>query len=331
MVIGLVIALVGALLGTIGSLSMSWVDEDVVKFLDPAMYQGISWWPGLIATILLGAAIIVAAGGLALPRKKVFASIGIALTATLLVFLVIAPFTIRNEIIDMIQLKVLSKTTQIAMFYGYHAAFLGCAMMAMGFIWTLAGQPILGPEDRLLRVALLWKGKMIKETTFTEHRDITIGDGVKSDFVVPSHEVGKQYALFRVNHKTGDYSVALLRDMKGRVNLGGVLSSVVEFVKKHTGDASGANMVPIAKGDWGVLEFGDVELFFQFVRPEIIIGRKPAMAMDGFLLWWRGLGIIRIGKLKLPGILRGGVWLWWMSARIFKDMSPFLVMPPGSI
>jgi TonB family protein len=39
--------------------------------------------------------------------------------------------------------------------------------------------------------------------------------------------------------------------------------------------------VAITRGDWGVLEFGDVELFFQFVRPEVIIGRKPAMDMEG--------------------------------------------------
>lgn len=282
MVTGLIIAFVGAIVGTIGSLALPWVDEDVVKFLDPSLYHGAQWTTGLLAIILLIAGIVIAGTGIFLPRKKVFAFIGLGFTVALLVFLIITPFTIRSSIIEMIQQKVLDSKTQIAMYYGFHLAFLGCAAMTLGFIWTLGSQPILGPDDRLLRVALLWKGKMIKEQIFTEHRDITIGEGVKADFVVPTHEVGKEFPLFRYNHKTKSYSVSLLRDMKGRVNLSGTLSSVTDYVKKHTSDTmTGTNDVPIKHGDWGVLEFGDVELFFQFVRPDVIIGRKPAMRMEG--------------------------------------------------
>lgn len=263
---------------------MSWVDEDVVKFADPSLFQGFSWWPGLLAQIGLVLCVGAAIGGLLTIRKKQFALAGL-LTATLsLVFLLLAPFAIRGEIVDMIAAGTLPATTQTAMFFGYHFAFIGIVLVVVGFVWTLGAQPILGPEDRLLRVAVLWQGKMIKETTFTEKRDITIGEGATSDFVVPgAFDGAKAYPLFKVDPK-GNYSVALTREMKGRVHLDGVVSPIDEFVKKHTGDHSGANYQAITKGDWGVLEFGKVELFFQFVRPDFIVGRKRAMAADGILI-----------------------------------------------
>ncbi|MBM4397553.1 MAG: energy transducer TonB [Deltaproteobacteria bacterium] len=283
MVIGLVVALAGALLALIGSLSIPWVDSDVVRFDDPAMFTGWEWWPGKIAILAMVAALTCAIGGLVMHRKKLWALGGMLAVTTLLVFVMLTPFSIRGVIIEAVEAGTLIKGTQIAMYFGFHAAFIATAVMAVGFVWTLGAQPLLGPEDRLLRVALLWKGKMIKETTFTEKHDITIGDGVRSDFVVPAGDFGKEYALFRVDRK-GNYSVALQREMKGRVNMSGVLASVAEFVKKHTADASGANVVPIARGDWGVLEFGDCELFFQFVQPGVIIGHRRAMAMDGAMI-----------------------------------------------
>ena len=283
MVTGLLVALAGALIGLVGSLSMPWVDSDVVKFDDPAMFTGFDWWTGKLAILLLVAGLAACVGGLLTHRKKLWALGGLIATVLLLVFVVLTPFVVRGTIVAAVENGSLVKGTQVAMYYGFHCAFIAAALMGAGFVWVLGAQPLLGPEDRLLRVALLWKGKLIKETTFTEKRDITIGDGVRADFVVPGSDFGKSYPLFRVDRK-GQYSVALQRDMNGRVNLNGVLASVPEYVKKHTADTTGANEVPISPGDWGVLEFGDVELFFQFVQPGVIIGHRRAMAMDSAMV-----------------------------------------------
>ncbi len=280
MLIGLLIALVGALVGLIGAFTVPWVDQDVVKFSDPSLYQGWQWWTGSVAIVLMLVALVAIVVGLAFHRKKLLATIGLIAAGGVFVFLMLVPFTIRGAIVQMVAEHLLPGTTQIAMYYGYHAMFLGMIAVVVGLIWTMSAQPILGPDDRLLRVALLWDGKMVKETTFTEKRDITIGDGVRCDFIVPAAEVGKSLTLFTVDRK-GDYSVALSRDFKGRVNLAGVLAPVKEFVKKHTNDQNGLNYQKVGKGDWGVLEFGNLEVFFQFVRPDVIIGRSTAGQMDG--------------------------------------------------
>lgn len=281
MVYGLIIAIFGGLVGLIGCLSVEWIDTDVVRFNDPAMYYGTEWWTGQVVLIGFGLAILSGVAGLFVARKKMFALSGLVATVLTLIFLMLTPFLIRSDILEMIRIAAIHQSTTIAMFYGFHLAFLGIAVLCVGFIWTLGAQPILGPDDRLLRVALLWKGSLIKERTFTDRRNISIGDGVKSDFVVPAgSNVGHSYPLITVDRK-GNYSLGLKRDMEGRVCLSGTVAGVGEYVKKHTSDRSGANYVSIQKGDWSVLEFGDVELFLQFVRPDVIIGHQSTRSMDG--------------------------------------------------
>lgn len=284
MVVGLVISIIGSLLILIGSLGLSWVDEEVVQFADSSLYQGYQWWSGIIVLITGILAGIVSGIGLSTHRKKLFAIAGLVISVITLIFLILTPFVIRNEIIEWIKAGLMVKETKIAMWYGYHLAFLGVLLNIIGYVWTLGAQPILSPEDRLLRVAILWGGRLVTEKTFTEKRDITIGDGVRSDFVVPHSGIGKMFPLFKVD-RSGNYSVALLRDMKGRVNIGGVLAPVSDYVRKYTGDTmSGANYVQLEKGDWGILEFGPTEVFFQFVKPSVVIGHKKALGMDGTIV-----------------------------------------------
>lgn len=278
---GLFIAIIGGLVALLGAFAVPWVDPDVVHFQDPILFKGQVWWSGAAALTAIGMAVLGAIAGLFVLSRRKMALAGLILSVAGLVFLLVTPFVIRATVHDMVEAKTLVETTRLAMFYGYHLAFLGVAVMLVGFIWTLGAQPILGPEDRLLRMALLWKGTLVKETTFTEKRDITVGDAVRSDFVLPKgFGVGRIFPIVKVDRK-GNYMLALKRDMAGRVCIGGTVSSVGDYVRKHTSDQSGANYVPIDKGDWAVLEFGDVELFLQFVRPSVIIGRRPAMALDG--------------------------------------------------
>lgn len=281
MVIGLLIAIAGALLGVVGSLAIDWVDADVVGFAAPSMYQGIQWWTGAVAIVLLATALALAVVALFVNRKKFVALLGLLATSASFIFLFLTPFLILATINEAIAAKAMAETTGIAMFYGYHLAFLGIVIMVVGFVWTLVTQPMLGPDDRLMRVALLWDGKLIKETTFTERRDIIIGDALRSDFVVPNAAPSGSLTLFKVDRK-GNYSVALSREMNGRLNMDGVVAPLREWVKKHLSDAGAETYVPLRKGDWGVLSFDNkVELFFQFVRPDVIIGRSTAASMDG--------------------------------------------------
>ncbi len=281
MIIGLVIAIVGALLGVGGSLAVDWINADVVAFQDVSMYSATQWWTGALSIMLMTIAGVLAALGLVTQRKKIFGISGLIATALSFVFLFLTPFVVLDVINAAIEAKVMSDTTTISMFYGYHLAFVGILLLFVGFVWSMVAQPILTGDDRLLRVALLWDGKIIKETTFSERRDITVGEGLNCDFVVPhAAPDGENRTLFKHTGK-GQYSVGLTRDLAGRVHLDGRLAPLQDWMKANI-SGSGLTYVPLTKHDWGVLEFDNkVEVFFQFVRPSVIIGRSTAASMDG--------------------------------------------------
>jgi len=281
MIIGLVIAIVGALLGVGGSLAVDWINADVVAFQDVSMYSALQWWTGVASVALMGIAGILAALGLVTQRKKIFGISGLIATALAFIFLFLTPFVVLDLINEAIAAKVMSDTTTISMFYGYHLAFVGILLLFVGFVWSMVAQPILAADDRLLRVALLWDGKIIKETTFNERRDIIVGEGLNCDFVVPhAAPDGENRTLFKHTGK-GQYSVGLTRDLAGRVHLDGRLAPLQDWMKANI-SGSGLTYVPLTKHDWGVLEFDNkVEVFFQFVRPSVIIGRSTAASMDG--------------------------------------------------
>jgi TonB family protein len=284
MSVGLIIALVGGLIGIIGGFVVPWVDPDVVGFQDPSLFGPTKWWTAVAALVSISCSTVLALAGLFVHFKKRFALAGLILSAVALVFLVLTPFLVRGEVHKQIGLGLLDAKTRLAMFYGFHCAFLGVAVLVVGFVWTLAAQPLLGPDDRLLRVALLWKGDIVKETTFTEKRPVTVGDGVRSDFVLPAgSKVGKSTPIVTVDKK-GNYLLGLRRDFKGRVCIGGIVADVGEYVRKYTSDTSGLNYVKFEKGDWAVLKFGDVDMFFQFTRPDVIIGRQRALKADGNMI-----------------------------------------------
>ncbi|MBM4388900.1 MAG: AgmX/PglI C-terminal domain-containing protein, partial [Deltaproteobacteria bacterium] len=144
----------------------------------------------------------------------------------------------------------------------------------------LAAEPIIRPDDRLLRVAILWNNKILKETTFKIKRPIYIGEGIRSDFVIPHADLPKKYPLFVVDNK-GNYLIGLRKDFNGHVTVNGVYETIPQYIKKHTSDTSGSNYVSINPGDWGLVEFSETSLFFQFVKPAIVIARRPFMALDG--------------------------------------------------
>ncbi|NOZ00481.1 MAG: hypothetical protein GXP54_01150, partial [Deltaproteobacteria bacterium] len=100
MVYGLIIAIIGGLTGLIGSLSVEWVDSDVVKFNDAAMYFGTEWWTGVVVVVGFVLAIVVAVVGLFVVRRKPFALSGLVIAVVSLVFLFLTPFLIREDILE---------------------------------------------------------------------------------------------------------------------------------------------------------------------------------------------------------------------------------------
>ena len=110
MVYGLSIAIFGGVVGLLGSLSMEWVDSDVAKFNDAAMYYGTEWWTGQVVVIGFALAVLAAIAGLFVVRKKTFALSGLGITVVAMIFLVITPFLIRADIQEMIDIKAIHES-----------------------------------------------------------------------------------------------------------------------------------------------------------------------------------------------------------------------------
>jgi len=276
MIVGLIIALVGALGGLIGSLVLPWVDTDAVKFADPSAYAGYAWPTGVVAIILLGAAVVLVGLSFAMERKrKLFAIINMFVALGVLVFSFLTPFSIRTAINEMILAGTIPEATRLAMFYGYHAIFFGNVVLAFGCAFLLGQAGSYRTDDKLLRVAHLWHGRIIRETTITEHHDIKIGGAAGCNFIVPltaDPESNDSITLFKFLDRSR-FGLVLNKDMHGRVNINHKLKSVKDAVAQ---DADSNGIVNLAMGDWGTIDFGFNQIFFNYVHPDVVIGRGGA-------------------------------------------------------
>ena len=59
--------------------------------------------------------------------------------------------------------------------------------MDAGRVFGTIGRLGQGRNARLpmLRVAQLWRGRLVRENTYPHPRDVTVGDGADAEFVVP--------------------------------------------------------------------------------------------------------------------------------------------------
>ncbi len=275
MIVGLIIALVGAFGGLIGSLVMPWVDADVVKFQDAATGYGAFAWPtGIVAIIIMALCLVVLVVALARPHhRKLLVMITMALSVAVLVFTFLTPFDVRSEIVEVLKGGVMVKGSELAMYYGYHALFLGLVVMAFGCAWVLGSVGSYKTSDKVLRVAHLWHGRIVHESTFTERRPIRIGGDASCDFVVPlsaDPESNESIVLFKP--QPNEMASVMLRGMKGRVNIGKNLMTPDEAVRN-----AGSDDVTIDRGDWGTIDFGFNQIFFNYLHPDVVVGRGGAM------------------------------------------------------
>ncbi|HNZ03734.1 MAG TPA: TonB family protein [Myxococcota bacterium] len=275
MIVGLIIALVGALVGLIGSLVLPWLNADVVGFQGEqvALLNGTAWPTGIAAMVLV--AVCIALLGLALAmehRRKLLVILTISLSAAALALAFITPFFAHGVIADNIRSGVLPPETHIAMSWGFHFIFFGIVILAFGCAWVLGSVGSYKLSDKVLRVAHLWHGRIVHETTFTERRPIRVGGDAGCDFVIPlGSDPESTESVILLKPLPDDKASVLLGGMKGRVNIGSTLMTPEEAVRKF-GNAE----VTIDKGDWGTLDFGFNQVFFNYVHPDVVIGRGGA-------------------------------------------------------
>jgi len=275
MISGLILTIVGSLLAFVGDFAFSWVDEDVIGFV---LYGHDTFW-GIVGLSFVGISLLLGIASLFTAHKKKIAVTGGFAALIAVVAFLFVPFEVRGALKAVTSEGLLLTSPGISMYYGFHLAFLGAAMALLGFVWTMVAQPILGPDDRHLRIALLWHGKVIEETTFTEKHDITVGEGVTNNFSIPAPQLGNKSVLFKVDRQ-GNYSVGMKRDFDGTVALGGIKLPIDKYVKEHTADSSQLNYVPVGADDWGLIKFKDLSLFFQSVQPDVVLARRDFIGVQ---------------------------------------------------
>jgi TonB family protein len=165
-----------------------------------------------------------------------------------------------------------------------------------------------------LRVALVWNKTVFQEKTFTKVSSdmITVGDSRANDFYVPAEGLPDHFEMFR---RTGDgYLLRITDGLTGKVHYNGESYSIESLVGvsgvTRTGAVSssgGGNVsafeLSISEGDWGMLELGQVSIFFQFVDGAAILTRRGFAGMDWPLVGTLVLALLLHGVFLLIAAL----------------------------
>ncbi|MFH1532156.1 MAG: hypothetical protein ABIK09_15635, partial [Pseudomonadota bacterium] len=163
---------------------------------------------------------------------------------------------------------------------GFYVLWLGALLALAGVLAVVSAQPRYTSGTRFLRVALLWKGTIIREEVLSEGKTLTVGEDLKNYFPLETDFRSLPMFKYKSGRKNHVYELALLKEMDGKLHLGGADMDVSQAIRTKTSNTAAANSVEIRDGDWGVFKFGEVQLFFQFTQPAAAKTRKSIFDFD---------------------------------------------------
>jgi TonB family protein len=136
-------------------------------------------------------------------------------------------------------------------------------------------------NSKVLRVGVIYNGKILDEQIFRKPETVFVGDSEKSHFVVPSSSLPSKFPI--VYFKSGRYELVIMENMTGKVFLKGKVIVIEEVIKKGMlKKRGGAYILPLSQDSRGKVMVGSAIVLFQFITPP---PRPP--------------------KLKLPKSIRG--------------------------
>ncbi len=139
-------------------------------------------------------------------------------------------------------------------------------------------------EAKVLRVGVVYNGKILDEQIFRKPETVYFGDTSKSHFVIPSSNLPSKFPVFY--YKSGAYELVILEGMSGKIFLKGSVVDVEEAIAKGVLKKKGkAYIMPLSADARGKIVIGSAIILFQFITPP----PKPP-------------------KLRLPRSIKGG---WW--------------------
>jgi hypothetical protein len=292
---GHIISLVGAVLALLGALALPWQSFQLAGITAGAL--DVMPTGGLVVLFTL-AALASSALGITTFRRYQFAAAVLGSSLVLFALLVYANMG-KGAGLDMMALE------HIDMGAGYTVAVWGALLTFVGPLVVFASQPKWTPDMQFLRVAVLWKDSVVEERVLQNPQTVTVGDDIRNAFVIPNDNPNlKRFPLFRAGQK-GEYAIGLTRELEGQITVNKKTQPISEFIKSATENVAGVNYVPIAFGDWGIVNLGELRVFFQFIRPDERTRREAKAAPLEFPVWasigWSSF--IQIGFLLLSILL----------------------------
>jgi len=229
---------------------------------------------GQIVIGLAVAALIASALGLALRgKRKQFAGAALVFAVFTLAWLVVANVSRASAF-------TLMNFEEVEMLSGYSLAVFGGFVMFIGPLVVFSSEPPLDPNKDMLRVALLWNGTVLEEKVLEEPQTFTIGEAAKNNMVVPAEKLPQRFPLFKALNN-GTYQIGLDKELDGEITVNRETKTIADFAKE--GKTSGnASFVNIGAGDWGMVHLGELNIFFQFVKPDQRM-RKGLVAFDEYM------------------------------------------------
>lgn len=135
-----------------------------------------------------------------------------------------------------------------------------------------------------LRVAFIWNGSVFDEKTFTQMSEpvVTVGDAMSNMFIVPAAGLPDVFHMFE---RTSDgYVVRFTNKVEGTLSINDEDLDLEEAIEgkqatrreSATTEAGAAEVYEarLSNGDWGLIELGEVEVYFQVIDEIPLVPRR---------------------------------------------------------
>jgi hypothetical protein len=311
--IGNILTLIGVLLVALGGFVDPWFTATAAGE-SPLQIMAYHLIPGQLAISVAALAGIMTLLGIFLRRRAIIISESIS---ALVLFGLLA-----WAFFDSYGVTGAGEQFELAVGRGFFNVFLGSLAILFGALWVFGANPPIDAKHRPLRVAMLWNGSVIQEQIFMEPHSVTIGENVKNTFTLPQGcGLPETLKLFTGTRK-GKYTLSLGRDMNGQLHLGGESLTVQQSIENKSSGTSGLNDIPLDSDDWGILHFGPLAVFFQFVRPiQVRMAGAAAFADSNILASLSSAAVVHIGLILMALFM----WVEHVDMRrqphIFKQLS----------
>lgn len=161
------------------------------------------------------------------------------------------------------------------------------------------------PPKKVLRIGLFQNNRIIEERMLRTPESVTVGTSFKRNmFVVPVSDLPEHLTMFE--HKDGQYTLHITKEMTGRVRVGGEVMTFQDVVRQgHAKKGTDGYVLPLPLDAQGRVVIGEATFLFQFVTPPPVrpVPVLPASMRGG---WIQGIGITLLIALAISATVHIG-------------------------